>query len=174
MGNDIDKALKQRLETAWDVPPMQQGNRERFIAGLERMQRPRRNRRRMYIGMFSAMAAAVMGFVLLLVRPRTDVGSAPEPMELTISEVKGYYKAKLWSESEYIVRLADRMDEDTRESLLRELKKMEQEPDSLVERIMAEPISDDLKVYYITQMYTYHLRSMQNIHSLLDESMAQK
>ncbi|MDE5560523.1 MAG: hypothetical protein K2J00_01785 [Bacteroidaceae bacterium] len=178
MKKDIDKALKQRLEAAWDVPPMSHGSRKRFIAGLECVERPHRNRQRVYIGVLSALAAVITGIVFLLVQPLTDVDSTLQPMpqqvKLTIAEVRGYYKAKLWSESEYIVMLAAELNEDTREALLQEVKKMETEPETLVERILTEPMSDDLKIFYITQVYSSHLRSMQHIHSLLDETMAQK
>lgn len=153
---------------------MPQGSRERFLDKLEHAERPRHRRLKLYIGVLSAMAAAVIGFVLMLVRPRSAVDSTPTQMELTIAEVKGYYKAKLWSESEYIVMLTENMDEDTRNELLQEVQELEQGPDSLVERLQDEPVSDDLKIFYITQVYRSHLRSLQQIHSLLDERMAQK
>ncbi len=120
------------------------------------------------------MVAAIIGFVLMLARPRSTGEDAPTQMELTIAEVRGYYKAKLWSESEYIFMLTENMDEDTRETLLQEVKKLEQGPDSLVERLQDEPVSDDLKIFYITQIYQSHLRSLQHIHSLLDERVARK
>lgn len=153
---------------------MPQGSRERFLDKLEHAERPRHRRLKLYIGVAAAMAAAVIGFVLLLVRPRSAADSTPTQMELTIAEVKGYYKAKLWSESEYIVMLTENMDEDTRNELLQEVQELEQGPDSLVERLQDEPVSDDLKIFYITQVYCSHLRSLQQIHHLLDERMAQK
>lgn len=174
MKEDKDNVLKRRLESAWDVPPMSRDSRARFIDKLERAEHSRHRRPWLYAGMFSAMAAVVISFVLLLVRPRTTVDDAPTQMELTIAEVKGYYKAKLWSESEYIIMLTESMDEDTREPLLQEVKKLKQGPDSLVERLLDEPVSDDMKIFYITQVYRSHLRSLQQIHSLLDERVAQK
>lgn len=163
-----------RMESAWDVPPMPRGCRERFLDKLERAEHSRSRRPWLYAGMFSAMVAAIIGFVLMLARPRSTGEDAPTQMELTIAEVRGYYKAKLWSESEYIFMLTENMDEDTRETLLQEVKKLEQGPDSLVERLQDEPVSDDLKIFYITQIYQSHLRSLQHIHSLLDERVARK
>ncbi len=119
------------------------------------------------------MAAAILGFVLLIVRPQTDETTVPAQIDLTIAELKGYYKAKLWNESAYIIMLSEEMDEDTRELLLQEVNKIEHSPDSLVEMLQSEPMSDDLKIYYITQVYRSHLHSMQQIHSMLNEWRAE-
>lgn len=166
--------MKQRLETAWAVPTIPGDSRKRFLDKLEHAERARRQRSGWYIGVPAAMAAAIIGFVLLLVPPRPTGDSAPTQMELTIAEVKGYYKAKLWSESEYIAMLAEGMDEDTREVLMQEVEKLEQGPDTIVERLQGEPVPDDMKIFYITQVYRSHLRSLQQIHSLLDGRVAQK
>ena len=111
---------------------------------------------------------------MLIVKPETTEDAAPTQMELTIAEIKGYYKAKMWSESEYIIMLTDGLDEETRQSLLQEVNKLEQGSDSLAESLLEEPISDDLKIRYITQVYISHLRSMQQIHNMLNELTAQK
>ncbi len=169
-----DKALKQRLESSWDVPPLPQGSRERFLDRLEHAKHPRHNRMRLYIGVLSTMAAAILVFVLLLVKPQTNESVAPAQIDLRIAELKGYYKAKLWSESSYIITLTEDMDEAARELLLQEVNKIEHSPDSLVDRLQNEPMSDDLKIYYITQVYHSHLHSMQQIHSMLNEWMTEK
>lgn len=174
MKDKTDNILRQRLATAWDFPPMPQGARERFLDRLEREEHPRHRRRGLYIGASVAIAAAVVCIVLMIVRPDTDHTPVPTRMDLTIAEVKGYYKARMWSESEYIIMLADALDEDTRLSLLQEVRNLEQGPDSLVESLLKEPVSDDIKIRYITRVYTTHLRSMQQIHSMLDDLVAKK
>lgn len=174
MKENRDNLLKQRLESAWDVPPMKPDARERFLNKLEREERPRGRHKALYISLISTVAAAIIAFAFIVMRPTSTDNPVPTQMDLTIAEVKGYYKAKLWSESEYITMLAEKLDEDTRETLLQEVRKLETGPDSLVEMLQKEPISDDLKIQYITQVYSHHLSSIQQIHSMLQEYMAKK
>lgn len=174
MKNNKDNVLKQKLASVWNVPPMPQGSRQRFLDKLKHDCKPRHKRRGLYIGLPAAVAAVVATLVMLIVKPETTEDAAPTHMELTIAEIKGYYKAKMWSESEYIIMLTDGLDEETRQSLLQEVNKLEQGSDSLAESLLEEPISDDLKIRYITQVYISHLRSMQQIHNMLNELTAQK
>lgn len=173
MKNGRNDSLKDVLERAWEVPPLSKDSRERFLEKLDGAEHPRRHRLGLYIGILSSVAAFVVGFVLILQQPRAADDSAPAKIELTIAEVKGYYKSKLWSESEYIMMLTESMDAGKRESLLQEIKKMELDSDSLVENLQNEPISDDFKIMYITQIYKSHLRSMQHIHGLLLDMVAE-
>lgn len=174
MTQDRNKELKRKLTSAWDVPPMSEGSRNRFLEKLKQQEHPHHNRARIYIGVVSAIAAVLVICALILRPADTEERDEPTHTELTIAEVKGYYKAKIWSESEYIIKLTEHMDEKTRNSLLSEIKKMEHAPDSLIEHLRDEPISNDLKIYYVTQIYQSYLHSMQQLHSLLDERTSQK
>lgn len=174
MKNGKEKTLKQRLETAWDVPPLPQGSRERFLDRLGRAERPQRHRRKFLTGAFAATAAAVAAVVWLLTPPREGHEAEPTPMALTIAEIKGYYKGQMWSEAEFIIGLSRDLDEKTRESLLQEVKAIQDGPDSLVESLQHEAMPEDQKIHYIAQIYRSHLRSMQKIRSLLDERVAIK
>lgn len=174
MKNDKDILLKNKLEQAWDAPPMSPTSRERFLDKLEQSRSSRRKRLTLYIGMSAATVAVIIAFVLLIGRSSTDEVPIPAPQESLIAEVMECYRAKLWSESECIVLLTKDLDEETRRSLLQEVKKLEFGPDSLVALLLNEPLSDDRKISYISQVYESHLRSLQQIHGLLDKMQAEK
>lgn len=167
--------LRQRLEGAWDVPPMSHSGRDRFLDRLEKSERSA-SRRSMAISLaiFTSVAAALLGFALLIVRPAKTTAPEPTSMELALAELKGYYKAKMWSEAEYIDMLSARLGEQTHRDIMAEMDCLQHEADSLVEQLQMEPMQDDKKIYYITNMYRLHLRSMQQLHSLLDDRLARK
>lgn len=166
--------LKNRLEEVWDVPPMSPASRERFLDKLEQSGPSRRKRLTLYIGMSAVTAAVIVAFVLLIGRSSTDEAPMPAPKESLIAEVEACYRAKLWSESECIALLTKDLDEETRQSLLQEVKKLEFGPDSLVALLQNEPLPDDRKISYISQVYESHLRSLQQIRGLLDKMQADK
>lgn len=174
MKNDKDILLKNKLDRAWDVPPMSPASREHFLDKLEQSRPVRRQRLTLYIGMAAAVAAVLIGFVLLVNRPSRDEAPMPAPKESLIAEVEACYRAKLWSESECIALLTKNLDEQTRQSLLQEVNKLEFGSDSLVRLLRDEPLSDDQKISYISQVYDSHLRSLQQIHGLLSKMQAEK
>lgn len=174
MKDDKDKLLKNKLEQAWDVPPMSPGFREHFLGKLERSGQSRHRRPVIYIGISAAVAAVIVAFLLLVGHPTADEAPLPVPEKSLIAEVEACYKAKLWSESECIALLTGDLDEQTRQSLLQEVKKLEFGPDSLVRLLRDEPLSDERKISYISQVYESHLRSLRQIHGLLSKMGAEK
>lgn len=175
MKDDRDHLLRQRLEEAWQVPQMSPRGRDRFLGRLEKAERSARRRTMgIRLAIFTSVAAALMGFALLIVRPAKTSVPEPTPMELALAELKGYYKAKMWTEAEYIDRLSARLDEQTHRDIMAEMDRLQHGTDSLVEQLQREPMQDDMKIYYITNLYRVHLRSMQQLHSLLDDRLARK
>jgi hypothetical protein len=89
--------------------------------------------------------------------------------------VKGYYKAQMWSETEFIMELSKNLDPELRQRLLMEVRLVNETPDSIMLDIMKQEIDEDQKIYYITSMYMAHLRSLKYMHEALsDKTMAIK
>ena len=66
------------------------------------------------------------------------------------------------------------MKPEMRTKIMAEVKQLTENPDSIVFSIANENIDEDKKIYYITAVYTKHLRSLQYIHQVLSEKkMAQ-
>ncbi len=169
MRNEDNKILKERLEEAWSVPPMPKGSRDRFMRQLDR----KRNVTpivRLRVIAATAIAAALVGAVFFLISPKTT--EEPTSLDLAIAEVKGYYKSLMWSEAEYIEQLTHYMDTQTREELMAEVRKVEAGPDSIVDVLQKEQMPEDIKIASITSVYMSHLRSLKQIHALLDDRQA--
>ncbi len=169
MKDKDNKMLKERLEAAWNVPPMPKGGKVRFMDELDRRQRVR-PLWRWRIAVATAVAASIVGVVFFLLAPTT--AEQPTQVDLTIAEVKGYYKSLMWSETEYIEQLTLGMDEDTRNELMAEARKVEEGPDSVVEVLQEEMMPDDEKVACIASVYRSHLQSLKRIHALLNDRQA--
>lgn len=172
MKTDNDKRLKQRMEAAWKTPPLPQGSRERFLRQLYKAEARRRSVRKWRNGAITALAACLAGLFFRL-GPATDTAE-PTRTDVSIAEVRGYYKSLIWSESEYIAELAADMDSAGRERLMKEVEKIQGGPDSIVLRIQREALTEDEKIAYITAVYSSHLSSLQQIRTLLDNRIAKR
>jgi hypothetical protein len=177
MNKKDNTALKQLMEQAWPVPPQPAGSRERFAQRLSQARGTQR--RHWFYGVGSAIGiAASVIIAFLMLHPQSDVPATELSVQQTLSagiaEVKGYYKAQMWSETEYILELSKDMKPEMRTKIMAEVKQLTENPDSIVFSIANENIDEDKKIYYITAVYTKHLRSLQYIHQVLSEKkMAQ-
>ncbi len=170
MMTDNDKRLKQRLEAAWQTPPLPQGSRERFLRQLYKAEARQRTVQKWRIGTIATLAACLAG-VFFWLGPSADTVE-PTQADVSIAEVRGYYKSLIWSETEYIAELAANMDSAGRERLMKEVEKIQGGPDSIVLRIQREALTEDEKIAYITAVYSSHLSSLQQIRTLLDNRVA--
>ncbi len=171
MMTDSDKRLKLRLEAAWKTPPLPQGSRERFLRQLDKAEARQRSVRWWRIGAVAALAACLAGLFFFRLGPTADTAE-PTQTDVSIAEVRGYYKSLIWSEAEYIALLAADMDSAGRERLMAEVAKIQGGPDSTVMRIQREALTEDEKIAYITAVYSSHLSSLQQIRTLLDNRQA--
>ena len=178
MNKKDNTALKQLLEQAWPVPPQPAGSRERFAQRLSQARGTQR--RHWFYGVGSAIGiAASVIIAFLMLQPQSDVPatelSVQQTLSASIAEVKGYYKAQMWSETEFIMELSKNLDPELRQRLLMEVRLVNETPDSIMLDIMKQEIDEDQKIYYITSMYMAHLRSLKYMHEALsDKTMAIK
>ena len=178
MNKKDNTALKQLMEQAWPVPPQPAGSRERFAQRLSQARGTQR--RHWFYGVGSAIGiAASVIIAFLMLHPQSDVPATELPIRQTLSagiaEVKGYYKAQMWSETEFIMELSKNLDPELRQRLLMEVRLVNETPDSIMLDIMKQEIDEDQKIYYITSMYMAHLRSLKYMHEALsDKTMAIK
>ncbi len=178
MNNKNNNALKQMMEQAWPVPPQPAGSRERFAQRLSQARGTQR--RHWFYGVGSAIGiAASVIIAFLMLQPQSDVPATELSVQQTLSagiaEVKGYYKAQMWSETEFIMELSKNLDPELRQRLLMEVRLVNETPDSIMLDIMKQEIDEDQKIYYITSMYMAHLRSLKYMHEALsDKTMAIK
>lgn len=178
MNKKDNTALKQLMEQAWPVPPQPAGSRERFAQRLSQARGTQR--RHWFYGVGSAIGiAASVIIAFLMLQPRSDVPatelSVQQTLSVGIAEVKGYYKAQMWSETEFIMELSKNLDPELRQRLLMEVRLVNETPDSIMLDIMKQEIDEDQKIYYITSMYMAHLRSLKYMHEALsDKTMAIK
>ena len=178
MNKKDNTALKQLMEQAWPVPPQPAGSRERFAQRLSQARGTQR--RHWFYGVGSAIGiAASVIIAFLMLHPQSDVSATELPIQQTLSasiaEVKGYYKAQMWSETEFIMELSKNLDPELRQRLLMEVRLVNETPDSIMLDIMKQEIDEDQKIYYITSMYMAHLRSLKYMHEALsDKTMAIK
>jgi hypothetical protein len=178
MNKKDNTALKQLMEQAWPVPPQPAGSRERFAQRLSQARGTQR--RHWFYGVGSAIGiAASVIIAFLMLYPQSDVPAAELSVQQTLSagiaEVKGYYKAQMWSETEFIMELSKNLDPELRQRLLMEVRLVNETPDSIMLDIMKQEIDEDQKIYYITSMYMAHLRSLKYMHEALsDKTMAIK
>lgn len=178
MNRTDNTRLKQLMEQAWPVPPQPAGSRERFAQRLAQARGTQR--RHWFYGVGSAIgivASVIIAFLML--HPQSDVPATELPIQQTLSagiaEVKGYYKAQMWSETEFIMELSKNLDPELRQRLLMEVRLVNETPDSIMLDIMKQEIDEDQKIYYITSMYMAHLRSLKYMHEALsDKTMAIK
>ena len=173
MNRTDNTRLKQLMEQAWPVPPQPSGSRERFAQRLA--QKRQTSRKYWWWGIGSAVGIAASIIIALFVG-QPGVGTQTEELTLTeginttIVEVRGYYKAKMWSETEYILELSKDMKPEMQAKLMAEVTQLTENPDSVALTILSEDIDDDRKIYYITSVYMAHLRSLQYIHQMLAEN----
>ncbi len=178
MNRTNDTRLKQLMEQAWPIPPQPAGSRERFAQRLSQARGTQR--RHWFYGVGSAIGiAASVIIAFLMLHPQSDVPATELPIQQTLSagiaEVKGYYKAQMWSETEFIMELSKNLDPELRQRLLMEVRLVNETPDSIMLDIMKQEIDEDQKIYYITSMYMAHLRSLKYMHEALsDKTMAIK
>ncbi|MBQ2298057.1 MAG: hypothetical protein II278_01615 [Bacteroidaceae bacterium] len=178
MNKKDNTALKQLMEQAWPVPPQPAGSRERFAQRLSQARGTQR--RHWFYGVGSAIGiAASVIIAFLMLQPQSDVPATELSVQQTLSagiaEVKGYYKAQMWSETEFIMELSKNLDPELRQRLLMEVRLVNETPDSIMLDIMKQEIDEDQKIYYITSMYMAHLRSLKYMHEALsDKTMAIK
>lgn len=178
MNKKDNTALKQLMEQAWPVPPQPAGSRERFAQRLSQARGTQR--RHWFYGVGSAIGiAASVIIAFLMLHPQSDVPATELPIQQTLSasiaEVKGYYKAQMWSETEFIMELSKNLAPELRQRLLMEVRLVNETPDSIMLDIMKQEIDEDQKIYYITSMYMAHLRSLKYMHEALsDKTMAIK
>ena len=160
------------------MPPQPAGSRERFAQRLSQARGTQR--RHWFYGVGSAIGiAASVIIAFLMLHPRSDVPATELSVQQTLSagiaEVKGYYKAQMWSETEFIMELSKNLDPELRQRLLMEVRLVNETPDSIMLDIMKQEIDEDQKIYYITSMYMAHLRSLKYMHEALsDKTMAIK
>lgn len=178
MNKKDNTRLKQLMEQAWPVPPQPAGSRERFAQRLSQARGTQR--RHWFYGVGSAIGiAASVIIAFLMLYPQSDVPATELSVQQTLSagiaEVKGYYKAQMWSETEFIMELSKNLDPELRQRLLMEVRLVNETPDSIMLDIMKQEIDEDQKIYYITSMYMAHLRSLKYMHEALsDKTMAIK
>lgn len=178
MNKKDNTRLKQQMEQAWPVPPQPSGSRERFAQRLAQARGTQR--RHWFYGVGSAIGiAASVIIAFLMLQPQSDIPAAELSVQQTLSagiaEVKGYYKAQMWSETEYIMELSKNLNPESRQKLLMEVRLVNETPDSIMLDIMKQEIDEDQKIYYITSMYMAHLRSLKYMHEALsDKTMAIK
>ena len=178
MNKNDNTALKQLMEQAWPVPPQPAGSRERFAQRLSQARGTQR--RHWFYGVGSAIGiAASVIIAFLMLHPQSDAPATELSVQQTLSagiaEVKGYYKAQMWSETEFIMELSKNLDPELRQRLLMEVRLVNETPDSIMLDIMKQEIDEDQKIYYITSMYMAHLRSLKYMHEALsDKTMAIK
>ena len=178
MNKKDNTRLKQLMEQAWPVPPQPAGSRERFAQRLSQARGTQR--RHWFYGVGSAIGiAASVIIAFLMLQPQSDVPatelSVQQTLSASIAEVKGYYKAQMWSETELIMELSKNLDPELRQRLLMEVRLVNETPDSIMLDIMKQEIDEDQKIYYITSMYMAHLRSLKYMHEALsDKTMAIK
>lgn len=172
MNSNDNTILKQMMEQAWPIPPQPAGSRERFAQRLAQTQHAKRRHR--FFAWASAIGiAASLVMALLIIRPQSSAETKEnvisQNISTSIAELKGFYKAKMWSEAEYIMELSEDMSDEMRQRLLMEVRLVSESPDSIVQSIMLEDIDEDQKMYYITSVYMSHLRSLQYMHEALQE-----
>ena len=178
MNNNDNTVLKQMMEQAWPIPPQPAGSRERFAQRLAQTQHAKRRPR--FFAWASAIGiAASLVMALLIIRPQsgaeTKENVISQNISASIAELKGYYKAQMWSETEYIMELSKNLNPESRQKLLMEVRLVNETPDSIMLDIMKQEIDEDQKIYYITSMYMAHLRSLKYMHEALsDKTMAIK
>lgn len=172
MNRTDDTILKQLMEQAWPIPPQPAGSRERFAQRLAQKRQTLRKHWWWSIGSAVGIAASII-ITFLVAQPgastQAEESILPEGINTTIAEVRGYYKAKMWSEAEYIRDMSKDMDPEMRKMLLMEVRLVSESPDSIVQSIMLEDIDEEQKKYYITSVYMSHLRSLQYMHEALKE-----
>lgn len=178
MNNNDNTVLKQMMEQAWPIPPQPAGSRERFAQRLAQTQHAKRKHRFFAWASAIGIAASVI-IAFLMLQPQSDVPATELSVQQTLSagiaEVKGYYKAQMWSETEFIMELSKNLDPELRQRLLMEVRLINETPDSIMLDIMKQKIDEDQKIYYITSMYMAHLRSLKYMHEALsDKTMAIK
>ena len=178
MNRTDDTILKQLMEQACPIPPQPAGSRERFAQRLAQKRQTSRKHWWWSIGCAVGIAASII-ITFLVAQPgastQTEESILPEGINTTIAEVKGYYKAQMWSETEFIMELSKNLDPELRQRLLMEVRLVNETPDSIMLDIMKQEIDEDQKIYYITSMYMAHLRSLKYMHEALsDKTMAIK
>lgn len=178
MNNNDNTVLKQMMEQAWPIPPQPAGSRERFAQRLAQARGTQRRHWFYGVGSVIGIAASVI-IAFLMLQPQSDIPAAELSVQQTLSagiaEVKGYYKAQMWSETEYIMELSKNLNPESRQKLLMEVRLVNETPDSIMLDIMKQEIDEDQKIYYITSMYMAHLRSLKYMHEALsDKTMAIK
>lgn len=179
MNNKNNNALKQLMEQAWPIPPQPVGSRERFAQKLSASRQNSRRHRLWSIGVSVMGIAASVIAIFFMLKPSANAPANDTfdglNVHTGIAEVKGYYKAQMWSETEFIMELSKNLDPELRQRLLMEVRLVNETPDSIMLDIMKQEIDEDQKIYYITSMYMAHLRSLKYMHEALsDKTMAIK
>lgn len=171
MNNNDNTVLKQMMEQAWPIPPQPAGSRERFA---QRLAQTRHAKRKFFAWASAIGIAASLVMALLIIRPQSSAETKEnvisQNISASIAELKGFYKAQMWSETEYILELSKDMKPEMRAKLMAEVTQLTENPDSVALTILSEDIDDDRKMYYITSVYMAHLRSLQYIHQMLAEN----
>lgn len=167
MNNGKDNGLKAHIEACYSRHTLPPGSRERFMAQLRQHQRKQLSRRRVWYaaGTASLVAASLLAAALILTPPERE--HTPGEMEITMAEVKGYYASLFMEETEFICDLIKDMPSQTREELMEEVARINQSPDSTIDFIMKEGMSDGEKILYATRVYKSHLHSLQHIRGIL-------
>lgn len=167
MNNVKDNGLKTHIEACYSRHTPPPGSRERFMARLRENQRRQRNRRRAWYaaGIVSLAAASLITAALILTPPECD--HAPMEMDITMAEVKGYYASLFMEETEFLCDLIKDMPPHTRAELMEEIARINESPDSTIDFIMKENISDGEKIMHATRVHKSHLSSLQHMRSIL-------
>ena len=168
MKNINDTELELLIKSSIAPPLLPPGSRERFMKRLEKAEREKKRRLTWRLLTSAAIAASLLLFFFITPGMHRDE-APPTEADLMIAEVRGYYRSLLWNETEFITNLCKELDPKTRDRLMDEVTKINMAPDSLVADIDGEHLSEDEKIYHIASIYQSHLRSLQYIHTILNE-----
>lgn len=171
--NDTDNTrLRKTIEEAWPAPTLPRDSKERFAQRLTHARKEGNRRWLWAIGSSFGIAASIIAVFFLLGRNNNteDDVFVSSDIEMSIAEIRGYYKSLMWKESSYIIELTKEMKPDTRDLLLAEIKNLNESSDSTIQAILNECAEDDKKMVYVVSVYKSHLRSLQNIQKILNEN----
>jgi hypothetical protein len=155
MNNRLENRIKQQAPDIFGSEPST-GHRERFAAKLQATDRKRQVPFRIIISYLSAAAvlAGVIYFAKDIILPETGT-------EESLYEVQAYYAMLLQDKISEIEPLLQNVDEEDRNTLIRDIETLQQEAEAYIQD------SGENNIPFIVKVYSTKIEAIEHIQDIL-------
>ena len=159
MNNLLENKIREHAEELFGSEPIK-GHRDRFADRLDAVHRTKRISIYKIITYIS-VAAVFAGCVFLLHRTLKPDNYEGE----SLAEVQNYFSMQLQEKIEAIEQLLQKVDEEERSNLIRDIDNMQKEADFIIQD------SDEKNTAFIVMTYSAKIEALQHIHNILSDNL---